>query len=43
LQKYEIGVIWTGMPRQSQLIAVLVPKLIAMATSLSTAGPPSNT
>jgi len=25
-----------------QLIAILVPKLVAMATSLSTAGPPSN-
>jgi len=43
LQKYENGVIWSGIPRQSQLIALLNPKLVAMATSLSTAGPPSNT
>jgi len=28
---------------QSHLIAILVPKLVAMATSLSTSGPPSNT
>jgi len=29
--------------RTKQVIAILVPKLVAMATSLSTSGPPSNT
>jgi len=39
LEKYEIGVIWSGMPGQSQLIALLNPKLVAMAKSLNKAGP----
>jgi len=30
LQQYEIGVIWSGMPRQSQLVALLNPKLAEM-------------